>query len=112
MSYKRTVPTVYAVVFPDLHILKVGYSGGQRWRNFVARGAEVLELIEFDDTEEAHAFEGSTHQYLRSRLGPGFRSANDAEPHLGIGGGGWGETYLVPHGINPRQVLAEMSVAK
>lgn len=112
VSYHKTRPTVYAVIFEDVRVLKVGISSGQRWRNFVARGATVLALEPFDDIEDARVFERRNHDHLASTLERGFATADDASPYIGIGGGGWTETYAVPEGVDPMDILHGLPVAE
>ena len=99
MGYKRTTHTVYAVAIPG-GIVKIGYSAGQRWRNFVARGARVLWLVEFPDTlagcREALEYESAVHRWMSERFPPGYASKAEANAALGIGGAGFKECYAVP----------------
>lgn len=104
MTYKRTVPTVYAVLLPG-EIVKVGVSRVQRWRNFVARGAIVLELCEFPDdragAKAAFRVESKLKAMLSEIYPYGFASAEEARPALGIGGGGWSECFDVSSSDGP-----------
>lgn len=93
MGYKRTVDTVYAVYWADDQILKVGYSEYQRWKPFVARGAEVLSLRTFDTYDEASALEQTCHSLLRHVCERAFDSRAEARPYLGGSGGGYLECY-------------------
>jgi hypothetical protein len=96
MTYKRTVPTVYFVALPG-GAVKVGMSMVQRWRNFVARGAEVIALCELPDTPrgvlDGYELESHLHALLRCRMEPAFTSGEEAKAALGNGGSGWKECY-------------------
>lgn len=108
MTYKRTVPTAYAVFFEHGRVLKVGISGQQRWRNWLARGARLVGTVEFADVTDARLFEEASHQFLRSHLERAFASREDQTAFTGIVGGGWTEFYRVPSDINPEEVLREI----
>ncbi|MBM4685617.1 hypothetical protein GS876_21030 [Rhodococcus hoagii] len=105
MGYSRTLPTVYAVEWEHDRIIKIGYSINQRWRNFVARGARVVTLMEFDDKVDALVFEQRAKAGLDAFCRPAFASADQAISRLGIGGGGWRECYRLPGDLTTREVL-------
>jgi hypothetical protein len=93
MSYHKTNPTVYAVMFDERKTIKIGCSSVQRWRNF--RGAALLQLIEFTNAIDAYYLEAKLHTAFRSQFPPAFASAAEANPFLLNRGGGWMECYLV-----------------
>ncbi len=107
MTYKATKPTVYIVHWPEIRVIKAGFSCNQRWRPFVLRGAVIVDLIEFDCSSDAFAFEDVVDHALRAVCEPAFRTAADAEPHLGGRGGGWLECYPLPEGTAPMDILTQ-----
>lgn len=108
MGYKATKHTVYIVQWPDQRVVKAGYSLHQRWRAFELRGAVVVDLIEFESHNDAYVFEQLVDAALCAacRKRP-FKSAKDAAPLLGTGGGGWMECWALPPGLTPMQILTE-----
>lgn len=106
MGYKQTKPTIYVVHWPEIGVVKSGFSCNQRWRAFQLRGAIVDDLIPFDDARDAFAMESlvdrALHQFCVRRP---FKSARDAEPYLGGRGGGWLECWKLPAGVTPLQIL-------
>lgn len=105
MGYKRTTHTIYAVAWPEINVLKVGYSENQRWRPFLLRGGEVVQLSEFDDVVSAFSFESVCHRALRRICRTAFESATPAVPFLGAAGGGWSECYRIPGDLTGRELL-------
>lgn len=95
---------VYLVHWPEIGVMKAGCTSRRRWTAFIARGAEVVDLVEFDDVADAYAFESVVHAGLAVH-GLGFQNAAAAEPYLGSEGGGWCECYRVPEGMTPMEVL-------
>lgn len=105
MGYARTMPTVYTVYWPHDRIVKVGYSAQTRWRAFQIRGANVLGLKEFQDAGDAFDFEYACQIGLRTVCRRAFNTAEDAVKHLGNGGGGYLECYLLPGDLMQSEVL-------
>ncbi|AVP67335.1 hypothetical protein [Prescottella equi] len=106
MGYKKTAPTIYVVAWAADRIVKVGYSDRQRWRPFVLRGAEVVDLIEFESVTDAFDFESWAHGALLRLCERAFSSAADAAKYLGNAGGGWKECYVIPAGMEVADLLA------
>jgi hypothetical protein len=109
VNQRRQTPppnhTVYIVHWPDIGVIKAGYTGRKRWRTFVNRGAQIVDLVPFDNSTDAFEFESMVHRRLSS-LGPlAFTSATEASPYLGRGGGGWCECYRMPDGVTPMELL-------
>jgi hypothetical protein len=100
------VESVYLVRWPD-GVTKVGYTSFKRWRTFELRGAEVLAVWAFDDCTDGLACEEDMQQALPFPLR--FRSAREAIPYLGSGGGGYLECYATPTDIPNSAVLAMLA---
>lgn len=96
MGYKETRPTTYLVCWPEVGIVKAGYTARQRWRKFLLRGAHLLQTVEFDSGISAFELETQLDDYLRAVCEPAFHGPAEAEPYLGTGGGGWLECYRLP----------------
>ncbi len=109
--YSRTKPTVCVVHWPDHGVIKAGYGERQRWRPFVLRGAEVVDLIEFDTSTDAFAFETVVLDMLESLCAPAFVSASESVALLGNSGSGHLECYLLPSGISPMELLCNANWA-
>jgi hypothetical protein len=105
VKQKKTVNTVYLVHWPEINVMKAGYSKRRRWWSFQRRGAVVVDLIHFDDFSDASAFESVVLAGLRSRGKLAFKSAAEAEPYLGGRGGGWLECYRIPEDLDPMELL-------
>lgn len=106
MGYKRTEPTVYIVHWPEIGVVKAGYSCNQRWRAFALRGATVVDLVPCEDSTDAFALEHVVEEALRRECRKrAFTSADDAAPYLGNRGGGWLECWKLPPGRTPMQIL-------
>lgn len=85
---------VYVVQWPD-GVLKVGYASARyRWRTFVCRGAELVQLISFNSYADASSAESSAHEWMRERYNRAFESREEAKVHLG--GGGYLDCYYIP----------------
>jgi hypothetical protein len=95
---------VYLVHWPDIAVMKAGVSCQKRWRAFVQRGAEIVDLVPCDDPADAYELESVVHAGL---IGSGlaFRSAAEAVPYLGGNGGGYRECFRVPDGMTPMEIL-------
>jgi hypothetical protein len=106
MGYKRTKHTVYVVFWERDNLFKIGYSAAQRWKPFVARGAEVLALKEFPSYGEASAFESICHRIARQVMPIAFASAGEADRFLGGGGGGYTECYQMLDAMHPHHASA------
>lgn len=98
-------PTVYAVHWPKINVFKIGFSEKRRWRAFEARGANVLDLMDFDDVSNAYAFEDACHYVMTEVCRSAFTSGKEAAPYLGGQGGGYMECYRVPADLMPREIL-------
>ncbi|SIJ02156.1 Uncharacterised protein [Mycobacteroides abscessus subsp. bolletii] len=96
---------VYLVHWPEIHVMKAGCTSRKRWRKFVIRGAELVDLIEFDDCSDALDLESLALRGLSAHGPLAFGSAKESEPYLGRGGGGWRECYRIPEGIQPMELL-------
>lgn len=105
MSRTRHPATVYLVTWDSAGIFKIGVTNRKRWRDFTLRGARLVALCESEDY--ADDIEFAAHLTARRIWPRPFRSAIEAEPYLGRGGGGWLECYsgsaafaelLLPHG--------------
>lgn len=107
MGYKATRPHVYVVQWPKIGVIKAGFSCNQRWRSFVLRGAEVVDLIAFDTSSDAFEFESVVLDALRKACLPAFPDWKSAEPYLGKAGGGWAECFLLPPGKKAIDLLLE-----
>lgn len=106
MGYKRTQATVYIVYWPDIRVVKAGYSYNQRWRAFERRGAVIVDLVPCEDWRDAFALEHLVDRALQRacRKRP-FRSAEEATPYLGNRGGGYLECWHLPAGVSPMDIL-------
>lgn len=99
-------PTVYAVYWPEINVVKVGYSGGRRWRTFTSRGAQLLQLLDdFTTVGDALDFEAVCHLVLEEVCHYAFRSAAEAAPYLGNNGGGHRECFKVPADLLASELL-------
>jgi hypothetical protein len=96
--------TVYVVHWPEIRVVKAGYSERRRWRAFLSRGAEIVDLVEFEDVSDAFAYEDVLHDALRPN-GYAFDTALEAKPYLGGAGGGYMECFRMPDGKTPWQIL-------
>ncbi|WP_349318876.1 hypothetical protein [Mycolicibacterium canariasense] len=105
MTYQATKHTVYIVHWPDLGIVKVGYSLHQRWRTFVNRGAVVVDLVEVDSRGDGYALEALVLAAFAKRCGPAFESQPEADPYLAGRGAGWRECFKLPAGVSPMDIL-------
>jgi len=105
MGYARTKPTVYVVHWPQIRVVKVGFSAERRWRSFEIRGADVVGLMEFSDAGEAFDFEYACHMGLQNVCRKAFLSSQDAVPYLGNGGGGYLECYVLPADLMHSEIL-------
>lgn len=105
MSRRSGISTVYVVEWPDIRAAKIGYSSRRRWRAFEQRGARVLDLIEFETSADAFAFEDACHQVIWRYCAPPFADAREAEPHLGSNGDGWRECYTIPADLTGAESL-------
>jgi len=96
VSRLRVPPSVYGVAWDADRIVKIGFSEYQRWRHFIGRGGRVIFVRQFAEFHSAITAEGVCHDLLRSlSFACPFRSAIDAEPYMGRGGGGWRECYAM-----------------
>jgi len=84
---------VYVVVWRDQRIVKAGYTHRKRWREFVARGGELLSVTRFATSREAFAFEDDLLDFLGGVAIPAFNSASDAAEILGLSGQGYSECW-------------------
>lgn len=105
MKKKQRVPVVYLVHWPELNVMKAGISTQKRWRAFLQRGAEVVDLVEFEDYADASAFESVVLKGISLRGQRAFGSAVEAIPYLGGNGGGYCECYLLTEGLAPMELL-------
>lgn len=107
MGYSETEPTVYIVYWPEINVVKAGFSCNQRWRSFALRGAVVVDLVPCGNARDAFALERLVDRALQSvcRRRP-FKSAAEAAPYLGNRGGGYLECWSLPPGVNPMGILA------
>lgn len=96
---------VYLVHWPEINVMKAGYTAFNRWRVFTARGAVMVDLIEFDNSSDAFEFEDLVHRGMARRGPQAFTCATDAVPWLGAGGGGYLECYRLPDGLTPMELL-------
>jgi hypothetical protein len=106
VGYKRTAHTVYVVYWPEERLLKVGYSERQRWKPFVARGAEVLALKQFSSYDAASFYEHTCHKIMRQVCPRPFTSAHQARQYLGSDGGGYRECYRMLGAMHPHYASA------
>lgn len=103
MSYKKGDPEVYLVTWPDHLIIKAGVTDCARWRNFVARGALLLDArLDL----RPWRLETDLERCLSDRLPRAFRVREDAAPWLGNRGGGYLECYRAPSGEALEQSIA------
>jgi hypothetical protein len=86
-------------------VIKAGFSERQRWRAFQNRGAKLVDLVEFDTTSDALAFESVVLGMFEIYCDPAFRSASDAVGILGGRGAGYLECYVLPTGVTPLELL-------
>jgi hypothetical protein len=87
--------SVYVVHWPEIGVVKVGYSAVQRWNRFVFSGADVVKVYEFDSSSDAFAIEDWLHQSARALLRPAFDTATEeARILLGNKGAGYLECWL------------------
>lgn len=105
MGYKATEPTVYVVEWPEIHVVKAGFSCNQRWRSFTLRGAEVVDLVRFPSSMDAFEFESVVLAAFRAQCVAGFPDSDAAEPYLGNRGGGWAECFTLPAGRRAIDIL-------
>ncbi len=93
-GYKRHDPTVYVVIWDNIHVVKVGFTTKQRWRKFVLRGARLIALYTFEKSHDAFQLEEVGDAWLRANgSGYAFDSTADAAPYLGPDGGGYLECF-------------------
>lgn len=107
MTYQATKHTVYIVQWPALGVVKIGYSLHQRWRAFLIRGAEVVDLVEVDSAADGYALETVVLGAFRQRCAPGFTTPDEADPYLGGRGAGWRECFRLPEGVAPMSILSD-----
>lgn len=93
MAYKPTAPSVYMVAWPDLNIVKVGYSYVQRWKPFVARGGILIGVEEFEDTAGAFLREDDLAWLMAEISERAFDHKAQAAEILGNKGSGWTECW-------------------
>lgn len=90
------VTHTYVVLWPD-GVIKAGIAGdATRWGKFTARGARLVALFAFDRASHAIELETALDGILDSLGVPAFERKQDAEAHLGSGGGGYLECYRLP----------------
>lgn len=85
---------VYVVFWPKSGVFKIGFSTLSRWRTFVSRGADVVELYAFDSHEDAFAVETwlqASADELTDRAFP--ECTDEARKLLGHNGSGYLECY-------------------
>lgn len=85
---------VYIVYWPKNGVFKIGFSALWRWRTFVSRGAEVVELYEFESHRDAFAVETwlqASADQLTDRAFP--ECTDEARNLLGRNGAGYLECY-------------------
>ncbi len=93
MGYKPTAPSVYMVAWPDLNIVKVGYSYVQRWKPFLARGGRLIGVEEFADAAAAFRRESDIAWLMAEISNPAFTHKAQAAVILGNRGSGWSECW-------------------
>jgi hypothetical protein len=95
MNYKPHNPTCYVVAWESDRIIKAGYTAAQRWRKFVARGADVVLLADFPVSRPAFALESELFEYMRGSMTYAFETLAESRPYLGSDGGGYAECFRV-----------------
>ena len=86
---------VYVVRWPD-GVVKVGCAGSRsRWRQFVCRGAELMQLCSFPTGAEALHAEAVVQESLKRSYSPAFDTREEATLHTGDGGG-YLECFYMP----------------
>ena len=108
MSYPMNGPNVYAIYFRSAGVMKVGHSMGERWRSWVARGAELAATYEFEFIEDARAIERYIHESLDTYLPRAFANSGEAKALTGIAAGGWTEFYRLPAYLEPADILTAL----
>jgi hypothetical protein len=92
---------VYVVYWPEIQMVKVGATCKRRWRGFVARGAQVVGLIECEPGAAMYHVEAdlrSAISHLVARTG--FADKSDARPYLGTSGAGYMECrHMAPDSL-------------
>lgn len=85
---------VYVVYWPKNGVFKVGFSAVWRWKSFILRGADVVELYEFESSSDAFAIEGWLQESADALTDRAFPECTaEARELLGHKGGGYLECY-------------------